>query len=236
MMDDSGAPADAGQALVAPLPEPLPVSALSGDDPSRVELPGADVVLFERCDLGVDLREAFLSIRQETPWRRREISIAGRRIMQPRETSWHADPGVTYTYSGRTHFPQPWTPTLLILREAVERIANASFNSVLLNLYPDERASIGMHSDDEPELGPRPVIASVSLGAEREFRFRPKPGVPGRLTKVRLTDGSVLVMRGDTQANWQHGIEKSRVPCGERINLTFRRTAPALPTTTSKER
>jgi alkylated DNA repair dioxygenase AlkB len=130
---------------------------------------------------------------------------------------------VSYTYSGRTHHPRPWTETLLGLKRDVERIAGAAFNSVLLNLYPDARASIGFHSDDEPELGERPMIASLSLGAEREFRFRPKHGC-GRLTKVVLTHGSVLVMRGETQRNWMHGIEKSREPCGERINLTFRLT------------
>jgi alkylated DNA repair dioxygenase AlkB len=143
--------------------------------------------------------------------------------VQPRLTSWHADEGVSYTYSGRTHHPKPWTETLLGLKRDVERIAGAAFNSVLLNLYPDARASIGFHSDDEPELGDRPVIASLSLGADREFRFRPKRAC-GKLTKVVLMHGSVLVMRGDTQRNWMHGIEKSREPCGERINLTFRLT------------
>jgi alkylated DNA repair dioxygenase AlkB len=190
--------------------------------PLRVDVPGGDVVLFQAPDLGIDPTIAFNRLRAAIPWKAREISIGGRSIMQPRLTSWHADAGVTYTYSGRTHHPAPWTPLLLRLKEAVEMVAGAGFNSVLLNLYPNERASIGWHSDDEPELGRQPVIASVSLGADREFRMRPYLG--GKTVKIPLTHGSVLVMRGDTQSNWQHGIEKSRVPCGERINLTFRMT------------
>jgi alkylated DNA repair dioxygenase AlkB len=186
----------------------------------------ADNILFYRhASLGVDPDAAFTELRDTIPWKAREIKIAGRCVMQPRLTSWHADEGVTYTYSGRTHNPKQWTPTLLAIRDSVERIAKARFNSVLLNRYPNERASIGYHSDDEPELGERPTIASVSLGAEREFRFRPKSFDSAPL-RVGLTHGSVLVMRGDTQKHWMHGIEKSRVPCGERINLTFRLTNP----------
>jgi alkylated DNA repair dioxygenase AlkB len=188
----------------------------------RISLPGAEVELFNDPPLGVDGYAAFSELCQTIPWKARELSIAGRRVMQPRLTSWHADDGVTYTYSGRTHHPQPWTPLLTTLRVAVEGLSGAKFNSVLLNLYSDERSSIGYHSDDEPELGERPVIASLSLGAEREFRFKSRRGEG--LVKVPLTHGSVLIMRGDTQRNWVHGIEKSRRPCGKRINLTFRLT------------
>jgi alkylated DNA repair dioxygenase AlkB len=192
----------------------------------RLHLAGGDVSLFPDAIEGAD--EAFATLRRDIPWKAREINIAGRRIMQPRLTSWHADEGASYTYSGRTHHPKPWTPMLLRLRAVVEQVAGTPFNSVLLNLYPNERASIGYHSDDEPELGDRPVIASISLGAEREFRFKPKGG--GGAVPVRLTHGSVLIMRGDTQRNWMHGIEKSKSPCGERINLTFRLTAQGIET------
>jgi alkylated DNA repair dioxygenase AlkB len=34
--------------------------------------------------------------------------------------------------------------------------------------------------------------------------------------------GSLLVMRGKTNSEWQHWVPKSTKPVGERINLTFR--------------
>ncbi|MFM5982088.1 MAG: alpha-ketoglutarate-dependent dioxygenase AlkB, partial [Sphaerospermopsis kisseleviana] len=53
-------------------------------------------------------------------------------------------------------------------------IAQFNFNSVLLNLYRDGKDSVSWHSDDEPELGKNPIIASVSFGATRRFSLRHK--------------------------------------------------------------
>lgn len=97
------------------------------------------------------------------------------------------------------------------------------FNSVLLNYYRDNRDSMGLHSDDEPELGPRPTIASVSLGEERTLVFKHKTSQELAPVRLRLAAGSLLVMKGDTQRNWKHGINKEDRHCGPRVNLTFRR-------------
>jgi alkylated DNA repair dioxygenase AlkB len=40
----------------------------------------------------------------------------------------------------------------------------------LINYYRDGKDRVAWHSDDEKELGINPVIASVSLGAERKFQ------------------------------------------------------------------
>lgn len=118
--------------------------------------------------------------------------------------------------------PLPWTPRLSQLRQIVESTCDETFNSVLLNYYRNERDSMGFHSDDERELGPRPVIASLSLGASRVFvlkhkRLRSPP------INIPLDSGSLLLMKGDTQRNWKHGIPKSAKRLGPRVNLTFRR-------------
>ncbi len=82
---------------------------------------------------------------------------------------------------------------------------------------------MGMHSDDEPELGAEPVIASLSLGEVRTLVFRHRSDRSRKSLRIELGDGSLLLMRGATQRNWKHGIAKERRPCGARVNLTFRR-------------
>jgi alkylated DNA repair dioxygenase AlkB len=140
----------------------------------------------------------------------------------PRLTAWHADDGITYRYSGITHIATPWTPPLWQLKERLQSVLRAPFNSVLLNRYRDGRDSMGWHADDEPELGVNPVIASISLGAVRRFRLR---HTASRETiALDLADGSLLVMAGTTQHHWQHSLAKTAKLCGERINLTFRQT------------
>ena len=74
---------------------------------------------------------------------------------------------------------------------------------------------------DEPELGEAPVIASLSLGAPRRFRLKHRRDSSQQLA-LELGDGSLLVMRGPTQAHWVHGIPRTKKPVGPRINLTFR--------------
>jgi alkylated DNA repair dioxygenase AlkB len=154
----------------------------------------------------------------ETGWRAEKIRLWGKEYPQPRLTAWHGDK--RYTYSGLTLDPAPWTPLLAALRGAVAQAAGAPFNSVLLNLYRDGADSMGMHSDDEAELGLNPVIASLSLGATRTFVLKHKRD--RETLKLELHDGSLLVMAGATQHHWQHGIPKQPSVKQPRLNLTFR--------------
>ena len=161
----------------------------------------------------------------EVAWEQRAIRMFGRELPQPRLTAWHGDPAARYTYSGLTWEPRPWTPALLDLRQRIRAATGARFNSVLLNYYRDGRDSMGWHADDEPELGPSPVIASLSLGATRRFRLRPigpKAGALAQPLGLDLPNGSLLLMRGPTQHCWQHALPKTARPTGPRLNLTFR--------------
>ncbi len=169
---------------------------------------------------------AFEVLRDEIAWERRSIRLMGKEILQPRLVAWHGDE--PYTYSGLTLAPQPWTPLLATLRDRAAADAGARFNTVLLNLYRDGRDSMGMHQDDEEELGTDPVIASVSLGATRRFvlRHAKKKGIG---IDLALAHGSLLVMAGRTQHVYRHGLPKTTAPVGPRINLTFRHVrAPCL--------
>jgi alkylated DNA repair dioxygenase AlkB len=154
----------------------------------------------------------------ETAWRAETVTVFGKRHLQPRLTAWHGE--ASYTYSGLTLDPLPFSPLLLQIRAAVEAATGCRFNSVLLNYYRDGRDSMGMHSDDEPELGAEPAIASVSFGATRTFILRHKRSK--RTVKLELDDGSLLFMSGAMQKNWLHGINKTARTQNARVNLTFR--------------
>ena len=174
-----------------------------------------------RLDLPLPAEQLLHCLIAGTNWRQETVTVFGKRHLQPRLTAWHGDR--SYTYSGLTLEPEPWTPLLLQVKAAVEAASSHRFNSVLLNYYRDGRDSMGMHSDDEPELGRNPVIASVSLGEERYFILRHKR--TGETLKFPLPSGSLLVMSGATQHHWLHGINKSARTMGPRLNLTFRNIA-----------
>ena len=116
-----------------------------------------------------------------------------------------------------------------ISRAGLKRSLRTDFNSVLLNYYRDHRDSMGMHSDDEPELGERPILASLSLGEERTFILKHKRDKALKPVRLKLASGSLLLMKGDTQRYWKHGIDKETRPCGPRVNLTFRRILHVKP-------
>jgi alkylated DNA repair dioxygenase AlkB len=165
-------------------------------------------------------------VRRRVDWERHVIRIRGRSVASPRLSAWHGDPGASYAYSGLSLEPRPWLPVLRELKSQIEQVCDASFNSVLLNLYRDGSDHMGWHSDDEPELGDRPLIASVSLGASRRFRLRHKRRRDLEPVVVTLDHGSLLIMRGETQRFWKHQISKSKRLLEERVNLTFRRILP----------
>jgi len=167
-----------------------------------------------------DESEGYLaSLQKEVNWKHEPIKIFGKEVMQPRLTAWYGDS--EYRYSGITMHPNAWTSSLMKIKQKIEAIAGITFNSALLNHYRNEKDSMGWHRDNEKELGENPIIGSVSFGATRTFQL--KHYFDKQLkTSIDLTDGSFLLMRGETQHYWQHCIPKTSRPLGPRINLTFR--------------
>lgn len=188
----------------------------------RIPMPDADVLYLAGLALARPDAQLVEQLIAEIPWRCEEVVMWGRRMPQPRLTAWYGDPGASYAYSGIELHPSPWTPLLFDIKTRIETAVGAAFNSVLLNHYRDHQDSIGFHSDNEPELGEQPVIASLSLGAERTFILKHKTLKRLDPVRLRLASGSLLLMRGDTQRSWRHGVPKESRPCGPRINLTFR--------------
>lgn len=163
------------------------------------------------------------------PWSVHRIRMFGRLVDSPRLSAWIGDAGARYRYSGTTFDPAPWTPPLQALRMRLQDELGVAFNSVLANRYRDGRDAMGWHRDDEPELGPAPLIASISLGATRRFLLRrvarPAPGVARDRHALDLDHGSLLVMAGGTQRHWQHALPRTAREVGTRVNLTFRAIA-----------
>lgn len=184
-------------------------------------LPDADVRLAQFCD-ATAAQDWLAKIREEIPWEQHRVRLFGREIDAPRLSYWVGDAGTVYTYSRVRYEPHPWTPALCELRDAVSILCAQRYNSVLCNRYRDGSDSMGWHSDDEPELGAQPVIASLSFGATRRFRLRRKDD-PRRSFTIDLQSGDLLLMAGDTQRNYRHDLPKDKHANGERINLTFRR-------------
>jgi alkylated DNA repair dioxygenase AlkB len=155
------------------------------------------------------------------PWRHDKIKFFGKEHPLPRLQQWYGDDGQVYVWSGIEMQPLPWIPELLEVRDAVQRATKREFNSVLLNFYRDGNDSVSWHADDEPGLGQSPFIASLSVGAEREFVLR-RNGNPNTKVSMVLPHGSLLVMAGETQGNWQHALPKRKRVTESRVNLTFR--------------
>lgn len=151
----------------------------------------------------------------------------GREVAVPRLIAWYGDPGADYRYSGVNHAPEPWSRTLGELRDWLNESCGHHFNSVLANLYRTGGDAMGWHADNEPELGPQPVIASLSLGATRRMRFR-RVDRSQQSFHLDLTHGSLLVMQGETQQHWQHAITRTKRVVAPRINLTFRQIINGL--------
>jgi len=159
-------------------------------------------------------------------WRQEQIHLFGQTHAIPRLTSWMADPGLRYRYSGLEQQSQPWLEALLLLRQQLEHICGHPLNSLLLNHYRDGHDAMGCHADDEPELVPAASIVSLSLGVCRSLRFKPKPrshlaaGRPSQL--VELGHGDLLLMDAPTQQHWLHELPRRRRLTQPRLNLTYR--------------
>ncbi len=156
----------------------------------------------------------------ELSWEQRAIRMFGREVMQPRLICWQSDPEVIYSYSGLKLEPAAWHPRVDELRCRLHTDLGVDFNSVLINAYRHGQDSMGWHADDEPELGTNPLIASISLGAARNFRWREKTSQ--KSGGVELEHGSLLLLSGNFQHRFQHSVPKTGKKTDLRINLTFR--------------
>ena len=187
--------------------------AITGYEDLQIDL-YQDIRLEEKKDFW------FESCLRDLNWETGFIKIFGKTHQIPRLQAWYADNEIEYTYSGEKLQRHNWNNLLLDIKERIETVTSFEFNSVLANLYRDGNDSMGLHSDDEKELGNNPVIASLSLGESREIYFKHKNKKSNLV--VPQDNGQLMVMHGKTQKYWKHEIKKTKKIKKPRINLTFR--------------
>lgn len=200
-----------------------------GEGPQFPLAPPGRLDLGQRCRLSywpelfhLDYQNLVQDLMEEVHWETREVWVKGRYVPQPRLVAYVADdPSLAYTYSGMTAEVQPFGHLVGGLRDQVEEVTRARYNSCLLNWYRDGSDSISWHADDEILYGQCPTIASVSFGVRRDFLLRWCCD-PTRGLRYCLGGGDLLVMEGYTQQYWQHAVPKARGLTGSRLNLTFR--------------
>lgn len=168
----------------------------------------------EQCSFTMSELLNGLDLQQES------IRIFGKTVLQPRLSRFYANTGVSYTYSKQEFVGENWTKELLELKTKIEEIVPFTFNSALVNYYRDGNDSMGLHADNEVELGVNPTIVSMNYGASRKMVFR-KNGTKKKLQLI-LTHGDLLLMSGTLQHEWKHEIPKQRKIINPRLNVTFR--------------
>lgn len=194
----------------------------------RLPLENADVVYYPNilADHYKQFYKCYEQLKSKLNWQQDKLIIYGKSVAIPRLNAWYSDKNANYAYSGMRLNRNDWCAPLLELKLIAEQVAQTSFNSVLANYYRDARDSVAWHSDDEPELGPEPIIASLNFGEVRRFSLRQRHGDKPKSYHIDLESGSLLLMRGMTQRYWHHQVPKVTGPGSAavkgRINLTFR--------------
>ncbi|WP_010522061.1 alpha-ketoglutarate-dependent dioxygenase AlkB family protein [Aquimarina agarivorans] len=184
-------------------------------------LPDADIIFYPNFISPERAQHYYNDLLNNTTWQQDNIKLFGKTYPQPRLTHLFANNNLPYSYSNITMYPTEFTSSLLALKNDVEVITSNKFTTCLANLYRNGQDSNGWHADNEKELGERPIIASISLGASRWFHLKHRTKKELK-QKIELTHGSLLLMQGNTQKYWLHQIPKTKKPVGKRINLTFR--------------
>jgi alkylated DNA repair dioxygenase AlkB len=197
------------------------MTSLFQSEPIHFNLPDAEIIYFPDFLSKEKADSLFAELLETIPWQQDEITVYGKKHLQPRLTALYGNEGKPYSYSNITMHPHYWTLTLQKIKSLVENISETNFTTVLLNYYRDGNDSNGWHADNEKELGINPAIASLSLGAERNFQLKHNFDASQKMNII-LENGSLLLMKGTTQHFWKHQVPKTAKPIGPRINLTFR--------------
>ncbi|MGB0166899.1 MAG: alpha-ketoglutarate-dependent dioxygenase AlkB family protein [Luteibaculum sp.] len=176
-----------------------------------------------------DYKKLFNALLKGESWQQMPIKLFGKTFLQPRLIRFFAEPGISYSYSKTALKPEEFPSQLAQLKKRIESDFQLRFNCCLGNLYRDGQDSMGLHADNELELGNNPAIASYSLGADRDFVL--KHNTQPKQHKIKLKPNSLLLMLGPTQHHWKHALPKRKNVTEARINLTFRYSHPKIAAT-----
>lgn len=197
------------------------MKSLFESEPLFFNLPDAEIIYFPNFLPEEKAHSLFYELLENTLWQQDEITVYGKKHLQPRLTALYGNEGMSYSYSNIVMHPHAWTLPLQEIKSLVESVSETVFTTVLLNYYRDGNDGNGWHADNEKELGVNPIIASLSLGTERNFQLKHNTDLTQK-KNIILGNGSLLLMRGTTQHFWKHQVPKTAKAIGSRINLTFR--------------
>ena len=194
-------------------------------DPNTNLLPRDGTVLYYGKIMDYSKAEYYYNrLLENIEWKNDEAVIFGKLIITKRKVAWYGDKNFKYSYSNVTKEALLWTTELLELKSLTEQITGETYNSCLLNLYHDGNEGMAWHSDGEKDLKKNGAIASLSFGAQRKFAFKHK--TTKETVSLMLEQGSLLVMKDETQTHWLHRLPPSKKIIKPRINLTFRSIVP----------
>ena len=162
----------------------------------------------------------YVKLLNEINWQHDVVKIFGKEIITKRKVAFLGDEGISYKYSGKTKIAENWLKFILEIKSTVEQISGEIFNACLLNYYHNGSEAMSWHSDNEKEILKHSAIASVSFGAERKFGF--KHNFSKEEISLMLENGSLLIMKDETQIYWKHKLYTNAKITEPRINLTFR--------------
>lgn len=220
-----------------PAPKGPPVLPVRRTD---LDMPDAICVHIENLFTIAECERYAQVLQTEIDWKKQEVTLNripgdDKTVLEPRLTAFMSDPGICYEYSKRENIGDGWHPAVLEIKDKATRAFEelripgppVKFNSAQMNRYDGPRSTLGMHCDNEPDLLPGAPIISVSFGATRDFRMQRKDD-ESRVWNVTLRDGSFLLMAGDMQDKYLHGVPAGgeKMP---RFNLTFRVCIPREP-------
>lgn len=189
----------------------------------KIDLPNASIFLKRRFIESHHSKTLFDKLKSNIHWKQPNVKVFGKIYPTPRLVAWYGDTGIRYKYSGLVHKAETWNTELYSLKKDLNLlIPESNFNSVLLNYYRNGDDKMGWHADNEKELGLRPVIASLNIGATRRFDLRQKND-KNQKQSIYLENGDLLIMADETQEYWHHQVPKEKKVQCERINLTFRK-------------
>ncbi|WP_338407928.1 alpha-ketoglutarate-dependent dioxygenase AlkB [uncultured Flavobacterium sp.] len=197
------------------------MNSLFQNEPIVLNLLDAEIIYYPHFFDQEEADKIFAELLTKTPWQQDEITVYGKKHLQPRLTALYGNDRKPYSYSNIKMQPHQWNLLLQKMKFHIESISETNFTSVLLNYYRNGNDGNGWHSDNEKELGKNPVIASVSFGAERTFQLKHNTD-KNQKKSIVLEHGSLLLMKGPTQHFWKHQIPKTSKTTDSRINLTFR--------------
>lgn len=154
----------------------------------------------------------FARLRDEIPWEADRRWMYDREVEVPRLVAHYAE--------------SPFPDALEEIRARIEPLAHVTIERIGLNFYRDERDSVAWHNDRIAVYGSAPTIALVSFGATRRMLLRTKPSLAHkRSLGIDLEPGSLLMMQGASQLNWEHSIPKEKRATGPRISVALRKAS-----------